>query len=190
MNSRTVRISISKAFASYRGAKSALDRAIPQLKKITQQTRFNRIARDTLQEIAQHVQQSAHTSISRIVSECLTASFPDPYTFKLEFVKKRGKTEAHLDFWKRGEKFKPTEESGGGVLDVAAFGLRLACVMLREDVQKVLILDEPFKMVGKEDTERVKNMLWNVSNELGVQIVMITHNPDLVVGKEIKLSRR
>lgn len=186
----TLRISISRLYASYRGVKTALDRAIPHLKKITRQTRFNRIARDTLQEIAQHVQQSAHSSISRIVSECLTASFPDPYTFKLEFVKKRGKTEAHLDFWKRGVKFSPTEESGGGVLDVAAFGLRLACVMLREDVDKVLILDEPFKMVGKEDTERVRNMLWNVSNELGVQIIFITHNKDLVIGKEIQLTRK
>lgn len=181
---------INKHHRIYRERKTAQKRISTQLKGITRQNRFNREAREILQGIAQQVQQTTHSSISRIVTDCLRLAFPDKWKFKLEFVKKRGKTEALLEFWKGGIKIDPNYESSGGVLDVAAFGLRLACVMLQPDIRKCLILDEPFKMVGNEDAERVRDMLLEVSNKLKVQIIMITHNPKWTVGNVIELKRK
>src|ERR1700748_1657063 len=58
-------------------------------------------AQEILQHLAQAVQQQAHQKIAEVVTSCFEAVFDDPYSFHIEFERKRGKTEARLKF-KRG----------------------------------------------------------------------------------------
>ena len=70
----------------------------------------------------------------------------------------------------------PLQSCGGGILDVAAFGLRLACLMLqRPQPARVLILDEPFRFVSSHYRSNVRALLSELSQEMGVQIIMVTH---------------
>lgn len=145
-------------------------------------------AQKIAQLVAQSVQQQAHKRISAVVSRCLGAVFDDPYEFKIKFEQKRGKTEAVLVFVRDGVEHDPLTSSGGGAVDVAAFALRVACVVLaRPAVQRVLIMDEPFKFVSEQYRGRVRSMLETLSNDLGVQIIMVTHVTELVTGKVIEL---
>ena len=145
-------------------------------------------ARDILQHLAQAVQQQAHERISRVVSTCLAAVFDDPYEFVIQFERKRGKTEARLRFIRGELDADPLTASGGGFVDVAAFALRVAClVMRRPRVSRVVILDEPFRFVSKEYQERVRGMLEQLSKDMDVQIVFVTHNPSFVTGRVIEL---
>src|SRR6185503_13063551 len=80
-------------------------------------------AQEILQLLAQAVQQQAHTKISGVVSSCLSAVFDDPYEFRVQFDRKRGRTEASLRFVRGGLEVDPLTASGGGVVDVAAFAL-------------------------------------------------------------------
>lgn len=67
------------------------------------------------------------------------------------------------------------------MLDVAAFGLRLACLMLsRPRPARVLVLDEPFKFVSSSYRENLVALLTELSDEFGLQIVLITHLPELM----------
>ncbi len=145
---------------------------------------------EVLQIAAQTIQQQAHQRISLIVSRCLTAVFDDPYDFKIEFKRKRNRTDAQLTLYKDGLDYPdPSDATGGGVVDIASFGLRLASLVLsRPHLRKVLIIDEPFKMVSADLRERVSRMLEMISEELDVQIIMITHDPAFMIGKVIELK--
>jgi ABC-type glutathione transport system ATPase component len=145
-------------------------------------------AQEVLQLLAQAVQQKAHERICHVVSSCLSAVFDDPYSFHIEFERKRGRTEAALRFRRRGLEVDPLTASGGGVVDVASFALRIAClVMHRPKLSRVLVLDEPFRFVSAQYQEGVRTMLEQISAEMKVQIIFITHNPELATGKILEL---
>lgn len=149
-------------------------------------------AQKLAQRVSQTIQTTAHSQIAEIVSRCL-AIFEEPYTFQIHFDRKRGRTEARLTFQRDGLEVDPLGASGGGVVDVASFALRVACLMLsRPPCRRLLVLDEPFKMLswahGFPYRERVRELLESLSAEMGIQIVMVTHDPELTCGKVIELT--
>lgn len=172
------------ATVRYREAKEKYTR----LKKLE---RAARKAQAVLQAVAKLVQEKAHQQITRIVTRCLAAVFDDPYTFELRFEKKRGKTDARPVFVRGGHDHPVDEAVEGGVLDVAAFGLRIAEVLMqRPPVRRLLILDEPFKFpsVKKGYRERTRDLLMTLAEELDFQFVVVTHDPLFEVGKVIDLG--
>lgn len=146
-------------------------------------------AQSILQDLAQAVQTSAHKRIAGVVTECLHAVFGSVYDFRIDFIRKRGKTEAQLFLIHGGlEVVDATSEDSGGVLDVAAFGLRLACLILSKPyLERVLFLDEPFRFVSASYRENVKNLLTSLSERFGLQIVMVTHQTEYRSGKVVML---
>ena len=146
-------------------------------------------ASEVARAIAKEVQETAHKQIASLVTRCLKAVFDDPYEFKILFEEKRGKTEAKLVFERNGMQVDPLEASGGGVVDVAAFSLRLSCVLRSKNpkLRKILILDEPFKNVSKDYHQRIVNLLETLSKEKNVQIIMITHIESLKLGNIVEL---
>jgi DNA repair exonuclease SbcCD ATPase subunit len=146
-------------------------------------------AQRVAQAVAQAVQQQAHEQIARVVSRSLAAVFDDPYEFRVHFEQKRGKTEARLSFERNGFQVDPLSAAGGGVVDVAAFALRLACLMLsRPPRRRLLILDEPFRFLSVENCERMRQLLELLSEEMDVQFVITTHQRRLRAGKVVELE--
>ena len=147
-------------------------------------------AQRIVQGIAQALQQRAHNSIAKVVTRCLQAVFDDPYEFKIRFDMKRGKTEARLVLIRDGKEFDdPLNEVGGGVMDVAALALRLACIVLAKPPhRRLVILDEPFAHVrGKENRKRTGQMILKLSEDLGFQIVICSDIPAYRLGTVIEL---
>lgn len=146
-------------------------------------------AQGLAQQVAQQVQNLAHAQISQIVTRCLEAVFDNPYRFEIKFERKRGRTEARLIFERGGLEVDPLTASGGGVVDVAAFALRVACLVLsRPALRRVLILDEPFRFVSADLRGRVRQLLEALTREMSVQIVMVTHDPQLRAGTLVDLG--
>lgn len=143
-----------------------------------------------LQNIAQNVQQQAHKQIASVVTRCLRAVFEKPYRFRITFERKRGRTEAKLTFVRDKLELEPLDGCGGGVVDVAAFALRLACLMLRRPKgRRLLVLDEAFRFLSerKDYRVRVRDLLEALAEEMGVQMILVTHDPALEVGKIVEL---
>lgn len=135
-------------------------------------------AQAIIQEVAKLTQQELEFHVSDLVSHALAAVFRNPYTFSLQFNVRRNKTEADL-LWQRGDScFQP---NGGGVRDVSSFALRVAFWTLQDKHSApVLILDEPFK--GLKPTtlqERAGQLMKEVAETLGVQILMVSHDSAL-----------
>lgn len=149
------------------------------------------LAQRITQHIAQSIQQRIYKQIAAIVTRCLQAVFDEPYDFQLRFDRKRGKTECRMVFVRGGKELDdPLNEIGGGVVEVAAFGLRVACLLLsRPSPRRFLALDEPFKSVrGDEYRDRVRQMLLALSEELGIQILLNTDLGALQLGTVIEIG--
>ncbi len=145
-------------------------------------------AQEICQLVASTIQQRAHDKVAKVVSHCLEAVFEEPYRFLILFKRKMGRTTAELVFRRNNCDINPMDASGGGVIDVASFALRLSCMLLNKPaLRRVLILDEPFRFVSEEYQDRVANMLRQLSKDLKVQIIMVTHNEKYQVGKIIRL---
>ena len=146
------------------------------LKQHRLQRRFHEQARVIIQEVGLKTQQQLQFHIHEITSLALSAVFEEPYELIAEFVERRGKTECDLYFMRNGLKVDPLSASGGGVVDVAAFALRVASWSMQTPRSRpVLIIDEPFKALkGKEANRKVLEMLKQISKELDLQIIMVS----------------
>ena len=131
------------------------------------------------QEVARQTQSQIKLHIEDIISMALEYILDDPYKFELDFVVKRNKTECDIYFVRDGKRIKPIDQSGGGAVDIASFASRIALWSLG-DTDNVLIFDEPFKFVSREYQLKVGELLKKLSDQLGLQILMVSHNSNFI----------
>ena len=138
-------------------------------------------ARAVAQNVAESTQKKLEYHISHLVTMALSSVFPDPYEFKLSFVQKRNKTEAKLLFLKNGNETDDIlNTGGGGVSDVASLALRISLWSINK-TRPVLLLDEPTKFLhSPEYQEKASQMIKEVSEKLGLQIIMISDQKDIL----------
>lgn len=178
----------SELLANHRSNKKQWERIRGQVLQSQKDLYYYRVAQSLVQSLAQTIQQNVHQRISGVVSQCLSLIFDDPYEFKIEYTRTRGTTHAKFLFVRNGEEFDPLGECGGGVIDVACLGLRIASLVLCDPKPRpILFLDEPFSHLDKETPERMVGLLQRLSEQFGIQIIQITHSERLVSGKEIRL---
>lgn len=161
-----------------------------KIRKLKQKLLNHKRALQIAQDVAMAVQLKAHEKIAGVVSRCLAAVFPRPYTFQIKFETKRGKTDARMAFIRDGHEMSPTDGVGGSVLDVASFALRLSCLCMQKPRRrKVEFIDEGFGGVSNEEDnkERLRTLLTTISEELGFQIIQVTHDEGLKAGKVIRI---
>jgi len=133
-----------------------------------------------LQEVALATQSKLKMSVEPIVTSALDLVFKEEaYKFVVEFEIKRGKTECSLLFERGGNKFNPISSCGFGAIDVASFALRLALWNISRPVSNpIFFLDEPFKHVSEDLQESVMEMVRVLSEKLGIQVVLVSHNKE------------
>jgi len=136
--------------------------------------------RALFQSAAEATQKQLEFHISGLVSSALSAVWDNPYEFVLEFVQKRGKTEAELWIERDGERMKPLDAAGGGVVDIISLALRMAFWSLTKTSRPLLLLDEPLKQLSADKQSKASDMLKSISEKLGIQILMVTHEKALL----------
>ena len=175
----------------YRSADESTKREQASLLAAVSEHSNSEDAQKIIQAVALKVQQDAHLGMSSVVSRCLETVFDDPYEFELRFEQKRGKTEAHIVLVRKELVCAdPLHEVGGGVVDVAAFALRLASLVLeRPAKRKVLVLDEPFgNLRGAHHRKKMRALVQSLAEEFGVQIIVnIDHEqfPEFLTGGKV-----
>ncbi len=190
MNDNTIRKLLSDYGHAHRTATETLRRERSTVKRTIRRLKSLAVALSVVQDTAEEVQNYVHQRVSELVTKCLRAVFDDLYEFRIDFVKKRNKTDAVCRFVKRGVVLS-AKDVGGGVLDVTSFALRLACLSLQSPrPRKLLIADEPFKYVSsrKMYRERVKVLLETLAEEMGFQFILVTHDVVLEIGKIVEIN--
>lgn len=139
-------------------------------------------AQQILQESAKLTQEHLQYRIGKLVTLAMESVFDDPYRLEILFENARGRTQASVHFMRGDEAVSPLDASGGGAVDVAAFGLQVSLWTLQNPrTRPVLFLDEPLKFLkGGGLPEKGAAMLQDISHKLGIQIIMVSHAPELI----------
>lgn len=149
-------------------------------------------AQRRLQGVAEGVQSQAHSGLAGVATGCLKSVFGgDCYELRIHFEQKRGRTEARLALHdSRGRDIgDPLDSTGHGYIDVASWAMRVAAMVLKRDrVRRLFVADEPFRAVSRNHRPRVRRAVEELAVELGVQVVLVTHDPELVCGDVIDLG--
>ena len=140
-------------------------------------------ARIIIQTVAQETQKNLEYHLSDLVTSCLHAVFPDNIKFVVNIEMRRGKTECDLLFEEFDKQYKPLEGSGFGPVDVASFALRVCFWSLKKN-RPVFILDEPFRNVSPDLQNKVSAMVKKLSDKLGIQIIMVSHQEEINVAAD------
>lgn len=140
-------------------------------------------ARALIQDVGKQTQQQLEYHISSIVTTAIMSVFEEDIEFKVEFVERRGKTECDFWFVKDGEKMNPVFSSGGGLLDITSFALRISFWHLNQN-RNVMIFDEPMRFLSKELVPKAVEMVRMLSEKLGIQFIIVSHIEDFVEGAD------
>lgn len=177
---------IEKLFNQSKGVKSQIQKQLQEtkdLKKYSEKKlKLIEEAQVFLQSVAQSTQEKLKFQIEDIVNLALESVFPDEYLFQMNFEVSRGKTEAELIFKDKrtGQTIDPMEASGGGVVDLTCFALRISAFALESGTDNLIILDEPFKFISRDLQERAGEILKTLSEKMKLQIIMVTHIPEFI----------
>ena len=137
-------------------------------------------AQVVIQEVARLTQAELEFRVSELVTLAQKAVFPEPYALKLKFEARRGRTEADLLFSRNGNDVRPEDASGTGTMDIGSFALRLSLWSLaRPRSRPTFVMDEPFRMVQGDLREKVAGMVRDIVDKLGIQVIILTHDPRL-----------
>ena len=150
------------------------------LKKYRKEKNSIEKIRGVLQESAALTQKKIEFHISNIVTTAMESLWDNPYEFKLEFVAKRGKTEADLYFIRGGNKIHPLDGAGGGTVDIASMALRIAAWSLNKNTRPVILLDEPFRNLSANLSPKAGAMIKMLSEKLGLQFIIVSHDEGLI----------
>ena len=167
-----INLQLQKDIETYTAKKEQLE----QRQKLLEQSQA------FLQKVAQETQEHLRFQVEDIVNLALETCFPGEYTFQILFNISRGKTDAELVFLdqKTQRQVDPMNASGGGVVDLTCFALRIACYALEKGTDHVIVLDEPFRFLSRDLQERAGEILKTLSERMQLQIIMVSHIGEII----------
>lgn len=177
---------IERLFNQSKGVRSQIQKQLQETKELKKfsekKLRLIEEAQIFLQKVAQNTQEKLKFQIEDIVNLALESVFPNEYLFQMNFNVSRGKTEAELVFQDKrtGQTIDPMEASGGGVVDLTCFALRISAFALESGTDNLIILDEPFKFISRDLQERAGEILKKLSQKMKLQIILVTHIPEFI----------
>jgi len=137
------------------------------------------LAQVFFQQVAKDTQEILRFQITDVVQVALDVVFPRQYDFSVEFVTKNNKTFADIYLLRNGAKIDPMDASGGGVVDIISFALRLAAWTL-STTDDMIMFDEPFKYLSNDLRPVAGQILSDLSQKLNIQIIMVTHDENMI----------
>lgn len=180
MNIKTLRSELDSRRGQEKQTARNLEQAKQRLSQYQTDLKNHEQAREVIKEVGLKTQQALAFHISDITSLALQAVFPEPYDLVVDFVQRRNKTECDLWFERDGERLSPMDASGGGAVDVAAFALRVASWSMQlPRSRNTIVLDEPMRFLSTDLQPKASEMLKQLSEKLGLQFIIITHEEEL-----------
>ena len=187
---RTARDKVNKQMAKRELLEKQREAAVKVKTEAEEQLGVFGLVQILLQKTSDYARQQVKVRIEDIVSEALNVVFGGNHKFMIDLTLRGNQpiAEYYLNDDSVITKLeKPDYDRGGGKIDIIALALRLA-VGEMEGVDGPLFLDEVGKHVSKEYAPSVAYFLKEYSATFGRQIILITHNADLVEIGEVSLA--
>jgi DNA repair exonuclease SbcCD ATPase subunit len=165
---------------------SNLRRVEAQVSKHQDEIRLLGETADLLQHLQRVLIDENIQEIEGLVSDALKEVFPDQNLgFKVEQIIERGRTS--LNFYVMDNSFEPPAQReimdclGGGVVAVVSFLLRVIALK-KLNLYPFLALDETFGQVSTDYIPNVSKLLRQLSERLGIDIFLVTHQEGFLSG--------
>lgn len=146
---------------------------------------------ELLNEVQQTTRNKIKNEFETLVTFIVQFVTEQHYQFKIEF-NKRGNLQ-ELDFRiqtpDNQDALDMLDSCGGGVIDLVSFALRI--VLMETSVPKTkgcIIIDEGFKHLSSNYMERIPALLEELSKKLKRQIIIISHESELVESRFNKIE--
>ena len=180
---------VNAGYESYKRYKADYNDLIDSLEVAKERVETVNKARVYFQEIAETTQRDVAETLSVIITSAIKAVFDtDEYRCEIVFGTARNQSDAKLILVKGEEEIDdPLDSISGGMIDVAAFAARVGFIFLKGS-RRVLIADEPFKGVSDDFKSRCPEMLRLLSEQLGMQFIIISHMKEMIDGADNVLT--
>ncbi len=131
---------------------------------------------------SEYTRTAVKTKIESIANMALKAVFPDKEIIFNLIPNKNKRGLYYVPYVETNGVITPLDDSkGGGVLDIISICLRISYLRIfKGKLEQVLILDEPFKNIDSTRRELAINWLKNISNEMEIQFIIVTHIEQLI----------
>jgi len=137
-------------------------------------------AKDIVSAAGILAQDNTKQLFESLVTQALQTVFGEEYSFTLESRIFRNQPEMEMFVVENGVKYSPKDEKGGAIIDIISFASRIVSWAIMEPKpENVLLLDEPFKCLHKDVLSFLAQLMQDISNQLCIQIIMITHEREL-----------
>lgn len=131
---------------------------------------------------SESIRQKLKDKLESLANMALKSVFPDK-AMNFIITANRSKIGLHYDLYLQtdGNITSLFESSGGGVHEIISIAMRISYLrMLKGSLRQTLILDESLKFLDSTRMPLAIKWLKSVSKEMGIQIIIITHIPELI----------
>jgi DNA repair exonuclease SbcCD ATPase subunit len=144
-----------------------------------------------LTRIGEEAQESARKMFEDLTTRALRAIFGEDLSFRLVPGETGGQVTLEpviRSAYDGGVIETPVLDArGGGMAVVVGFVLQMVMVLCTPRARKILLLDEPFAFVSESFTDRLGEFLAEVAGQMGMQILMITHDKVLMQYADVRV---
>ena len=174
------RSALNNYSSEYQYAAMGIKKTNKKLDTLAEQKVNHVEAREYIIKAAQLTQENLEKHLSSIVTKALEIVFEEEAPkFIVRFTPKRNTSECEMYFSDDGvNEMDPLDSCGFGAVDVASFALRISIWALGKS-RPTIIVDEPFRNLDSERMPRASEMVKILSEELGIQMIIVTHEEDL-----------
>jgi DNA repair ATPase RecN len=141
-----------------------------------------------IMEIGKTTQEQIKQYIEDTVTLALQSVYGHLYRFVVKFeYNKRDQLEVQFLLDKGGKLLELRKNTtGGGVVDLCAFSMRMVVWVLDDEKPSppIMIMDEPFKNVSAKFIASVSEVVKQVSQMLQIQFIIVTHNETFIINAD------
>lgn len=161
-------------------ARMALATASTALQEAKTQAVVAEQVRTFFNALSEQQRKELETRIQTLVDYGVRMVFGEAYRFVVRSELKGKSVRTEFFLVDHGIELSLLDATGGGIGDVVAFLLRVVMLCLIPGQRRVLILDEPFKFVSTTHFQRLEALMQELTAQLGLQILMVTHKTELI----------
>ena len=177
-------MSLIKRFEEAKAQRDLLKKQLAEktarLESVEKSIEHHEQAKWVLNEVVKQTQLNFKEQVEALVTMAIGSVFDRPFEFKLEFNEKPSKMEIQPLIVEGENEYIPKLEMGGGIIELVSVAFRIVLWSLSDpQPRNTIILDEPVRMLGSL-AERFAEFLTQISGELGLQVILITHEEELM----------
>ena len=152
-----------------------------QQKNIKEENLILEELKEFLLQVSANYREDICSLFTNLVTEALTSIFEKNIKFEIKLYSYRKEPAVDIMVIEDELEVDPQKSCGGGVNDIISLVLKVIFIYLKNS-NRILILDESLKFLSRNYLEQASNFIRDISERMNLQIILVSHKPELEVG--------